>query len=75
MILHVIIWTASILKVVSSGADDPLYIFRDPACKLKAGEIRVTVENLLPEDPTARVGTLKQGNVTCDVLEVVYPGI
>jgi hypothetical protein len=74
MILEVVLLTASILKVVSPGSDDPLYVFRDPKCKLKTGEIIVTVESLLPPDPTSRVGTLKQGRVTCDVLEVVYAG-
>ena len=75
MKLAVILWTASILKVVNPTPDGPLYVFRDPACKLRNGEITVTVEDLLPPDPTARVGTLKQGKVTCDVLEVVYAGV
>jgi hypothetical protein len=75
MILKVIIWTASILKVVSPTSDGPLYIFRDPTCKLKPGIVEVHVEDLLPPDPTSRVGTLTQGKITCDVLEIVYPGV
>jgi len=75
VILEVILWTASILKVVSPGPDDPLYLFRDPACALKAGEVRIHIENLLPEDPTARVGWLERGKTKCDLLEVVYPGV
>ena len=73
--LEVILWTASILKVVSPSADGPLYVFRDPACELRAGKVVVHVENLLPEDPAARVGTLAQGEVECDVFELVYPGV
>ena len=75
MVLAVILWTSSILKVVAPSADEPLYVFRDPECKLKAGEIVVTVEDLLPPDPTSRVGTLRQGDVECDVYELVYPGV
>jgi hypothetical protein len=60
---------------VNPTPDGALYVFRDPACKLKAGVVEVHVENLLPEDPTARVGWLEQNGTKCDVFEVVYPGI
>lgn len=75
MILKVIIWTASILKVVDPSDMDPLYVFRDPACRLEAGWVDVTVEDEMPEDPADKVGTLTQGVVECDVFEVVYPGV
>lgn len=75
MIFKVIILTASILKIVNPSPEGPLYIFRDPSCKLKNGEVTVTIIDLLPIDPTEKVGTLKQGKVTCDILEIVYPGI
>lgn len=75
MILKVIIFTASILKVVDPAPEGPLYVIRDPSCKLRSGTIEVTVIDLLPRDPTERVGTLTQGRTTCDVLEVVYPGV
>ena len=75
MSLKVVILTASILKVVAPEPEDPLYVFRDPTCELEAGSITVTVIDLLPIDPTERVGYLKQGETTCDVLELVYPGV
>ena len=75
MILTVILLTASILKVVNPGPDDPLYIFRDPKCKLKNGEISVHIDDLLPPDPTDPVGTLTQNGKKCTVFEVVYPGV
>ena len=75
MILTVILWTASILKVVNPTPEGPLYVFFDPACKLVSGEITVHVENLLPPEPTDPVGTLTQNGKTCTVLEVVYPGV
>lgn len=74
MILQVLILTASILKVVGS-TDGPLYVFRDPTCKIHKGEIKVTVIDLLPPDPTERVGYLTQDGKQCDVFEVVYPGV
>jgi len=75
MILKVIIWTASILKVVNPTPDGPLYVFRDPACHLKPGIVEIHIENSLPPDPTERVGILQQSKTTCDVFEVVYPGV
>jgi hypothetical protein len=75
MILQVLILTASILKVVNPSTDGPLYVFRDPACKIHKGEIKVTIIDLLPPDPTERVGYLTQDGIQCDVFEVVYPGI
>lgn len=74
MTLKVILWTASILKVVNPGPDDPLYVFRDPACSLRAGRIELRVDDPLPEDPAGKVSELWQGETTCDVFEVVYPG-
>lgn len=74
MILVVILWTASILKVVDPVPDGPLYIFFDPRCELRSGEITVRIDDLLPPDPTSPVGELTQDGRTCDALEVVYPG-
>lgn len=75
MILKVIIWTASILKVVDPGPIDPLYVIRDPACELFAGEVEVTMVEEMPEDPAGVVGWLTQDGEQCDIFELVYPGV
>ena len=75
MILKVVLWTASILKVMNPVPSGPLYVFRDPACELRSGTVEVHVIDLLPPDPSERVGWLEQGTAECDVFEVVYPGV
>ena len=75
MTLVVLLWSYGILKVVHPTVTEPLYVFYDPKCSLRNGAITVVVENLMPPDPLDRVGTLKQGSTTCDVQELVYPGI
>jgi hypothetical protein len=75
MILVVVLWSYGILKVLDPSPSQPLYVFYDGTCKLSSGEITVKIEDLLPPDPTERVGTLSQAGKTCNVEELVYPGI
>lgn len=75
MTLLVVLWSYGILKVLDPTPGEPLYVFYDGKCSLSNGVITVKVENLLPPDPSDAVGTLTQGRRTCDVDELVYPGI
>lgn len=75
MTLVVLLWSYGILKVFDPTPSQPLYVFYDPTCKLSNGEITVKVEDLMPPDPSDPVGTLTQSGRTCNVEELVYPGI
>jgi hypothetical protein len=76
MKLVVVLWSYGILKVVDPTPSQPLYILYDPACRLASGAISVqaTGRRSTRVDSIAPVGTLRQGNQTCDVEQLVYPG-
>lgn len=76
MILRVVLLTASILKILNPVPDGPIYVFFDPSCKwMRSGRITIKIDNLMPPEPTDPVGTITQGDHTCKMLELVYPGI
>jgi hypothetical protein len=75
MTLVVVLWSYGILKVLDPSPSEPLYVFYDGMCELRNGEITVKVEDLTPPDPTDPVGTLTQNGRSCNVEELVYPGI
>jgi hypothetical protein len=75
MTLMVVLWSYGILKVLDPSPSEPLYIFYDGTCELSNGAITVKIEDLLPPEPTDPVGTLTQDGRTCNVEELVYPGI
>ncbi len=76
MKLLVILWSYGILKVVDPTPSQPLYILYDPQCRLSKGAVTLVASGrrsarIERSDP---VGTLKQGNSTCEVEQLVYPG-
>jgi hypothetical protein len=76
MKLLVVLWAYGILKVVDPTPSQPLYILYDPTCRPSNGPITVKVSKRIPADPPRRdvVGTLNQGNLRCDVEQLVFAG-
>jgi hypothetical protein len=76
MKLLVILWTYGILKVVHPTPSQPLYILYDPGCRLANGAITVRVGKRNAGDRPRRdvVGTMTQGNLRCDVEQLVFAG-
>jgi hypothetical protein len=76
MKLLVILWAYGILKVVHPAPNQPLYILYDPECRLAKGRVSLQIVPRRAPDGARleRVGILKQGDASCDVEQLVYPG-
>ncbi|MGH9319250.1 MAG: hypothetical protein ACRD21_19315 [Vicinamibacteria bacterium] len=75
MTLLVMLWSYGILKVVDPTPNEPLYVFYDGECELQSGTISVDVMDPTPPEASDPIGTLTQGELECNLEELVYPGI
>jgi hypothetical protein len=77
MTLTVAIFAWGILRVVNPGPADPLYVFlTSGTCRIEAGVIQVDyVPNRTEPDPEyVPQGTVTQGELVCDLDELVWAG-